>query len=192
MVLRKEDGQGTVDDKYGREYERKKEFLRQYGYATKRMLAAECEYMEYAYSLLGRGITYDAMPHGSGPSGDMAEVIAKKMELEKKMLDGIKRIDEVRTVIRKKIESLPSEEEKLVLTIKYMNLDIVRGRDGLQAVGCKWKGWADVAKACSYTERHARRICATAISRLSITQEEYEAVGIGLTAETPDIDEKFG
>ena len=157
---------------------KKQAFLMQYGYAMKRMVAAEYEYMEYAYSLLSKGITYDAMPRGSGPTGDLAELMVKKLELEKKRLGEIENIGKVRTLIREKIETLPTEAEKLVLTVRYMNLVPVRGKDGTHTVGYRWKPWDEVAKECSYSIRHATKLHGVALLHLHITQEEYEAAGI--------------
>ena len=156
----------------------KKQFLMQYGFATRRMLAAEYEYMEFSYSLIGKGVTYDGMPHG-GPSGDsMAAIIAKKLELEKTMLAEITMLGDVRMRIREKIEALPTEAEKLVLTLRYMNLVPVHGDDGTRVVGYDWKPWHKVAEGACFTTRHTLRLHGIALSHLSITPEEFAAVGM--------------
>ncbi len=159
------------------ENRKKQAYLMQYGYAMKRMVAAEYEYMEYAYSLLGKGITYGAMPRGSGPTGDLAEVMVKKLELEKDMLGEIEKLGKVRRIIHRKIETLPTEAEKLVMTIRYMNLERVTDGAG-RVAGYRWKPWDEVAEACCYSLRHATKLHGIALSHLRITQEEYDEVGV--------------
>lgn len=159
------------------ENRKKQAYLMQYGYAMKRMVAAEYEYMEYAYSLLGKGITYDAMPHGSGPTGDLAEVMVKKLELEENMLREIEELGKVRRIIHRKIETLPTEAEKLVMTIRYTNLERVTDGAG-RVAGYRWKPWDKVAEGCCYSLRHATKLHGIALSHLHITQEEYDEVGV--------------
>lgn len=81
------------------------------------------------------------------PDAVFASIVEKVASSESELLDEVERYLEFRKKIRREIQQLPEEEEKILLEKRYISL----------------KSWSVIAEEMEYTERHILRVHAQAL-----------------------------
>lgn len=143
-----------------------KEFLLQYCKAarTKRYeierKKAELEALRDVLSLAGVDYSKDRVQ--TSPIDKIATVIAKAVDFEESISEDIIELERGREEVMKVINRMPSEELKLILTLRY----VVNQR------------WEDVGKVMSYSERALFRKKTEAFKELeTVLNEKLAAFG---------------
>lgn len=97
----------------------------------------------------------DGMPHGSNQN-DLSTFAAKLDEIFTELNNEIENYWNMRCEIISAIESLPSESEKAILRLRYINGD----------------KWEDIADKLTYSLQHVYKIHGTALIHLKTEKEE--------------------
>ena len=133
--------------------EAKKAFLRRYQDSLKAEKGIEDEIETLRANAMIHSQNMDGMPHGSAQS-DLSTYAA---QLDKMLADlhaEIERKWSIRREIVKAIEALPSESERAVLKLRYIN---------------GWK-WEKIAVETGYVYQHVHRIHGRALVHLQISK----------------------
>ena len=133
--------------------EAKKAFLRRYRDSLKAEKGIEDEIRNLRANAMIHSQNMDGMPHGSAQS-DLSTYAA---QLDKMLADlhaEIERKWNIRREIVKAIEALPSESERAVLKLRYIN---------------GWK-WEKIAVETGYVYQHVHRIHGRALVHLQISK----------------------
>ena len=133
--------------------EAKKAFLRRYQDAVKTEKSIEDEIRELRANAMMHSQNMDGMPRGSTQS-DLSDYAAKFDEMLSALHDEIDRKWEIRREIIKAIEDLPSESEKAVLRLRYIN----------------GKKWEQIAVEMGYAYQHIHRLHGSALIHLEIPE----------------------
>ncbi len=133
---------------------RKKKYLKQYEAAIRQMARSELIINEIRLNKMHPGFVLNASPRGSAQS-DMSDYAAKlEEETEKYMKARYHRI-RLCTEIRDRIETLADEDEKDILTYRYINL-------------MRWEGENGICKKMGISERGAYRLHGRALQHFEI------------------------
>lgn len=134
--------------------EKKKEYLRQYGKAVRQMARSELIISEIRMNKMHPGIVLDGSPRGSAQS-DLSAYAAKLEEETKKYLKA--RYDRIRlcTEIRDKIEAIADEDEKDILTYRYIKL-------------LRWSGSGSISEKMKMSVREVHRLHGRALLHFEI------------------------
>lgn len=135
-----------VKKKEKTENEIKKEYLLGFQKISRQLARMENELAEIRLNKYCSSCTSDGMPHASGCS-DLSSYMAKVDELEKKILKKKYHRLQKQQEIRNRIERMEDENEKDVLTYRYLG-------------GMKWE---DIAVKMGYTWQHIHRIHSSAL-----------------------------
>lgn len=135
-----------VKKKEKTENEIKKEYLLGFQKISRQLARMENELAEIRLNKYCPSCTSDGMPHASGCS-DLSSYMAKVDELEKKILKKKYHRLQKQQEIRNRIERMEDENEKDVLTYRYLG-------------GMKWE---DIAVKMGYTWQHIHRIHSSAL-----------------------------
>lgn len=133
--------------------EAKKAFLRRYQDSLKAEKGIEDEIKALRANAMIHSQNMDGMPHGSAQS----DLSAYAAQLDKMLADlhaEIERKWSIRREIIKAIEALPSEGERAVLKLRYIN---------------GWK-WEKIAVETGYVYQHVHRIHGRALVHLQISK----------------------
>ena len=101
--------------------EKKKEYLRQFLECKKAALRIEEQIKEIELNEMCPSIQYSDMPKGSGSQKDLSDYMAKKEELLQELYRARYKRIITYTDIFKRIEMLKSEDERAILTERYIN-----------------------------------------------------------------------
>lgn len=134
------------------ENERKKEYLRRYHKAEMEVQRLDIELQELRRITSLKPISYDGMPHGSMGAGDLSDFAVKADKLRKKLQKARYKRIKVFKEIRDRIGSLESENQKAVLTYRYI----------------KWMEWEEIADKMKYGRRNVTKIHGKALENLKI------------------------
>lgn len=135
-----------VKKKEKTENEIKKEYLLGFQKISRQLERLENELAEIRLNKYCPSCISDGMPHASGCS-DLSSYMAKVDELEKKILKKKYHRLQKQQEIRNRIERMEDENEKDVLTYRYLR-------------GMKWE---DIAVKMGYTWQHIHRIHSSAL-----------------------------
>lgn len=135
-----------VKKKEKTENEIKKEYLLGFQKISRQLARLENELAEIRLNKYCPSCISDGMPHASGCS-DLSSYMAKVDELEKKILKKKDHRLQKQQEIRNRIERMEDENEKDVLTYRYLG-------------GMKWE---DIAVKMGYTWQHIHRIHSSAL-----------------------------
>ena len=130
-----------MDEKELTENEKKKEYLLGFQKISRQLARLENELAEIRLNKYCPSCISDGMPHASGCS-DLSSYMAKVDELEKKILKKRYNRLQKQQEIRNRIERIEDENEKDVLTYRYLR-------------GMKWE---DIAVKMNIGYRHILRI----------------------------------
>ncbi len=133
------------------EIEKKKEYLRGYEKAIRRVKRCETRIDAIRMNKMHPSLILDGLPHGSVQS-DLSSYAAKLDEEEQKYLKTIKQEEELRAEITDKIEKLEDEDEKDVLLYRYIAL----------------MKWEDVATKMGFSRQHTHKIHARALKNFKM------------------------
>ena len=135
-----------VKKKEKTENEIKKEYLLGFQKISRQLARLENELAEIRLNKYCPSCISDGIPHASGCS-DLSSYMAKVDELEKKILKKKYHRLQKQQEIRNRIERMEDENEKDVLTYRYLG-------------GMKWE---DIAVKMGYTWQHIHRIHSSAL-----------------------------
>lgn len=136
------------------EIERKKEYLKQYGEAVRQMARSELIINELRMNKMHPGLALDGLPRGAAQSDLSAYVVKVEEETEKYMKARYHRI-RLCTEIRDHIEAMVDEDEKDILTYRYIKL-------------MRWEGKNGICKKMGISERKAYRLHGLALLHFKI------------------------
>lgn len=134
------------------ENERKKELLKSYQKAKNDVRRLEKQLEELRISKLSPSIIIDGMPHGTH-IGDLSEYAARVDEIEQEIKAARYKCICIFQRIRSQIESLEDNNEKDLLTYRYL----------------KGESWERVAVDLGYSWKHTHRIHARALENFKMT-----------------------
>lgn len=133
------------------ENEDKKIFLKSYKSAEEAMFRLEEQLREVRQNKLSISVNYDGMPHGTDIS-DLSSYVARVDELEGEILqERYKRIETFKR-IRNLIELMDNEQEKTLLTYRYL----------------KNMKWEEICCKVGYSWQHIHRMHAKALEHFQI------------------------
>lgn len=133
------------------ENEKKKEYLWGYRSAQRKKQRLEEQLQELRLNKMCPSNVQDGMPHGSG-GGDLSGYTAKIDELEREIKEAADECIEQLKSIRDKIEQLQDENEKDVLSYRYIR-------------GMKWE---EITVKMKYTWQHTHRIHSKALENFKM------------------------
>lgn len=142
-----------VKKKEKTENEIKKEYLLGFQKISRQLARLENELAEIRLNKYCPSCISDGMPRASGCS-DLSSYMAKVDELEKKILKKRYNRLQKQQEIRNRIERMEDENEKDVLTYRYLG-------------GMKWE---DIAVKMGYTWQHIHRIHSSALKNFNVTK----------------------
>lgn len=135
--------------------EEKKEYLRGYRKALARAKRLEEQINELREAEISPKVRLSGMPGGSGDNADISDYVVKMDELISSMIREKTKSLTVYKEIWNAIEKLESENEKQVLSYRYLR-------------GYKWE---DVAEATGFEWAQVHRIHASALKNFSIPEK---------------------
>lgn len=138
----------TEKEREALEREEKKEYLKGVYYAKIAIARLEEEKEALRSSKLIPTLPMDDMPHGSSNLSDLSGYAADLDELERKILQERYRAIRAYKAIREEIERMPDEQERSVLTYRYL---------------LNWK-WEKICEKMNYRESQIKRIHNKAIT----------------------------
>lgn len=103
------------------ENDEKKEYLNQYRNARMEIIRLDEQLRELRASRIIPAQRNDGMPHGAG-GGDLSEYAAQVNEIEQDILSKRYRLIEVFDTIRRAIDRCSYEDDRLLLTYRYIRL----------------------------------------------------------------------
>ena len=118
------------------ELEEKKEYLRGYERAVRQMERIDARISEIRDNRIGSGINYDGMPHAHKES-DLSDYAAKIDKEIRRYIKARYRRIMICKEISDKIERMESEDEKDVLTYRYIRL--MKWEDICVKINRSWK-----------------------------------------------------
>lgn len=133
------------------EIERKKEYLRGYEKAIRKMKRCKVRIDAIRMNKMHPSLILDGLPHGSVQS-DLSSYAAKLDEEEQKYLKAQNHGAELCAEIMDKIEQMAAENEKDVLVYRYIEL----------------MPWEDISEKMMISERQAYRIHSDALKNFKI------------------------
>lgn len=136
------------------EIERKKEYLKQYGDAVRQMARSELIINEIRMNKMHPGLVLDGSPRGTAQSDLSAYAVKLEEETEKYLKARYQRI-RLCTEIRDRIEAMTDEDEKDILTYRYIKL-------------MRWEGKNGICKKMGISERGAYRLHGRALQHFKI------------------------
>lgn len=136
------------------EIEQKKEYLRQYRDAVRQMERSELIINELRINKMHPGLVLDGSPRGSAQSDLSAYAVKLEEETEKYLKARYQRI-RLCTEIRDRIEAMADEDEKDILTYRYIKL-------------MRWEGKNGICKKMGISERGAYRLHGQALQHFKI------------------------
>lgn len=140
-----------MDEKAKKENERKKEYLWGYKRAKQQWERAEEDIKELRMNKIYPSMNNDGMPHGSNQN-DLSDYAAKLDELITKSLKKRHRKIVVMQKIRDKIEKMENEDEKDILTYRYVRL----------------MEWKEICKKTGYCWQHVHRTHSNALKKFKM------------------------
>ncbi len=136
------------------EITRKKEYLKQYGEAVRQMARSELIINELRMNKMHPGLVLDGSPSGSARSDLSAYAVKLEEETETYLKARYHRI-RLCTEIRDRIEAMTDEDEKDILTYRYIKL-------------MRWEGKNGICKKMGISERGAYRLHGQALQHFKI------------------------
>lgn len=133
------------------ETERKKEYLKRYEHALRQMERHELRIKEIRYNKMCPSIILDGMPHTSNHN-DLSSYAALLEQEERKYLKARYQRIKMCREISDKIERLEQEDEKDILTYRYIKL----------------MKWEDISEKMLYSCQHVHRIHNKAIQNFKM------------------------
>ena len=133
------------------ENEKKKWYLRGYERAVRQMQRSELRIRELRLNRIFPAVIADGMPHTSGGS-DLSDFAAELDREERKYMKARYLRVKLCREIMDKIERLPNEDEKDVLSLRYIKL----------------MKWEDIAVKMGFSWQHTHRIHANALKHFQI------------------------
>lgn len=122
--------------------EQAKAWLRRYADCEKRIKALGLQYKELIESQESSGaIKYSDMPKSYGGQSDLSDYIVLREKEREKYESLIKEHETIKMEIRDAINELPTGDEVLVMTMKYIDL----------------MGWEDISKSMNLSVKHIQR-----------------------------------
>ena len=133
---------------------KKKEYLEQYRKAVRQMERSELRIHEIRMNKMHPSLVIDGLPHGSAQS-DMSSYAAKlEEETQKYLRDRYRRV-KLCAEIMNRIEQMDDEDEKDILTYRYIKL-------------MKWEGKNGICQKMGISERGAYRLHGQALLHFKI------------------------
>lgn len=133
---------------------KKKEYLKQYGKAVRQMERSELIISEIRMNKMHPGLVLDGSPRGSAQS-DLSDYAAKlEKETERYLKARYHRI-RLCTEIRDKIEVIADEDEKDILTYRYIKL-------------LRWSGSGSISEKMKMSVREVHRLHGRALRHFEI------------------------
>lgn len=136
------------------EITRKKEYLKQYGEAVRQMARSELIINELRMNKMHPGLALDGLPRGAAQSDLSAYVVKVEEETEKYMKARYQRI-RLCTEIRDQIEEMADEDEKDILTYRYIKL-------------MRWSGPKGISEKMKISVREVHRLHGRALEHFKI------------------------
>ena len=136
------------------EIEQKKEYLKQYGAAVRQMVRSELVINELRMNKMHPSFVLSGSPCGSAQSDLSAYAVKLEEETEKYLKARYQRI-RLCTEIRDRIEAMADEDEKDILTYRYIKL-------------VRWEGKNGICKKMGISERGAYRLHGQALQHFKI------------------------
>lgn len=116
---------------------RKKEYLEQYRKAVREMERRELRINEIRMNKMHPSLMLDGLPHGS-VQADLSSYVAKLDDEEQKYLKAKNQGAELCAEIMDKIEKMEDENEKDVLTYRYIKLMKWEGIGDIMGYSLRW------------------------------------------------------
>lgn len=133
------------------ENEIKKEYLRSYEKSVRQMERSELKIREMRLNKMCPSVINDGMPHGSA-QGDLSGYAALMDKEERKYAESRCQVEKIYAEIGDKIEQLENENEKDILTYRYIHL----------------MKWEDICGKTGYSWQHTHRIHARALKNFKM------------------------
>lgn len=134
--------------------EKKKEYLRQYERAIRQMARSELIINEIRTNKMHPGLVIDGLPHGTAHSDMSAYAVKLEEETEKYLKARYHRI-RLCTEIKDRIEAMADEDEKDILTYRYIKL-------------LRWSGPGGISEKMKISVREAHRLHGRALQHFAI------------------------
>lgn len=136
----------------------KKQFLWSYQDSKCRVTRLDEQLEELEENKISIRVVGDGMPHGNGKS-DLSEYASKHDEIERDIVRERYRSVQQFILVRKSIESMENENEKTILTYRYL-----RGYD-----------WDNIAAKTGYCLQWVHKLHARALGHFKIPKEAIES-----------------
>lgn len=136
------------------EIERKKEYLKQYGQAVRQIARSEMIINEIRMNKILPGHVVNGLPRGSVQT-DLSDYAVKLEEETERYLKARYHRIRLCTEIRDRIEAMTDEDEKDILTYRYIKL-------------MRWEGKNGICKKMGISERGAYRLHGQALQHFEI------------------------
>lgn len=133
---------------------KKKEYLKQYGKAVRQMERSELIISEIRMNKMHPGLVLDSSPRGSAQS-DLSDYAAKLEEETERYLKARYHRIRLCTEIRDKIEVIADEDEKDILTYRYIKL-------------LRWSGSGSISEKMKMSVREVHRLHGRALRHFEI------------------------
>ena len=140
------------------ENDRKKQFLWLYQDSKCRVTRLDEQLEELEENRISIRLVGDGMPHGNGKS-DLSEYASKHDEIERDIVTERYRSVQQFILVRKSIEMMENENEKTILTYRYL-----RGYD-----------WDNIATKTGYCLQWVHKLHSRALGHFKIPKEAIES-----------------
>lgn len=136
------------------ENEKKKEYLRQYEKVVRQMERSELRINEIRMNKMHPSLVLDGLPHGSTQSDMSSYAVKIEEETQKYLRDRYRRV-KLCAEIMDRIEQMDNEDEKDILTYRYINL-------------MQWSGAQSISEKMGISVREVHRLHGKALSHFKI------------------------
>lgn len=136
------------------EITKKKEYLKQYRVAVRQMARSELIINEIRMNKMHPGLALDGLPRGAAQSDLSVYAVKLEEETEKYLKARYHRI-RLCAEIRDRIEALEDEDEKDILTYRYIKL-------------MRWSGSGSISEKMKISVREVHRLHGRALEHLKI------------------------
>lgn len=130
---------------------KKKEYLEQYRKAVRQMDRSELRINEIRMNKMHPSLVLDGLPHGSAQSDMSSYVVKLEEETQKYLRDRYRRV-KLCAEIMNKIEQMDDEDEKDILTYRYIKL----------------MKWEDISEKMGFSQQHMHKIHAKALKSFKV------------------------
>ncbi len=166
-----------MDSELKKENKTKKDYLKRYQQETMALRRIEDELEELRLDRMFPTSNSDGMPHAHNNEDGMSKYAVLLDKYERKLIKKKYRRIRIRSEIRNRIEQLENENEKNVLTYRYIRLvdltELIKQPDGTYkektiTPKCKLMEWDDVAVKMGYSRTQIDRFHSDALKNLKM------------------------